>query len=129
MFARTDRSHRLGVTGIDERQDVGRGQPRPLARRPGAVRNGEHQPRPVGGAVAGHEQLRSELPNKTKGWDDVTLWEAPEPVTLPEEWWELVDRAEHVLLCGPAADGSHAALEAAAGAGELAAVIGRVKFL
>ncbi|MFI6883953.1 hypothetical protein [Streptosporangium canum] len=69
-----------------------------------------------------------------EGWDDVVLWEAPEATQLPDEWWHLVDRTEHVLLCGPAAAVStHAtpadALTAAAGAGPLMAVLARVRFL
>jgi hypothetical protein len=63
-----------------------------------------------------------------EGWDDVLLWQAPEPVSLPQQWWDLVDRVQQVLLCGPAADPSHGALQAAA-AGELPAVIARVRFL
>ncbi|MGW4963198.1 hypothetical protein ACWEPL_38780 [Nonomuraea sp. NPDC004186] len=31
VFVRTDSSHPLGATGIDEKQDVGRGQRSPLA--------------------------------------------------------------------------------------------------
>ena len=65
MFARSDRSRRLKAIGSDERRDVGRGQLRPLPRRLGAVRTDKHQPRRIGGAVAGHEQLRSELANIT----------------------------------------------------------------
>ncbi|MEV4251310.1 hypothetical protein AB0J63_48985, partial [Streptosporangium canum] len=35
-----------------------------------------------------------------EGWDDVVLWEAPEVTKLPDDWWHLLDRTEHVLLCG-----------------------------
>jgi hypothetical protein len=63
------------------------------------------------------------------GFDDVLLWQAPEAVPLPEEWFDLVDRAQHMLLAGPAADSSDAALQAACDAGELLAVVGRVSFL
>ncbi|MEU7745400.1 hypothetical protein [Nonomuraea sp. NPDC049158] len=57
------------------------------------------------------------------------LWQAPEAVPLPDEWFDLVDRAQHMLLAGPAADSSDAALQAACDAGELLAVVGRVSFL
>ncbi|MFI6803251.1 hypothetical protein [Streptosporangium canum] len=40
-----------------------------------------------------------------EGWDDVTLWQAPEPILLPGQWRILLDRVQHVLVCGPAADG------------------------
>jgi len=64
-----------------------------------------------------------------EGDDDLTLWQAPEAVRLPDEWWDLLDRVQHVLLCGPAADGTQDALQGAARAGDLMAVIGRVSFL
>ncbi|MFI6513285.1 hypothetical protein ACIBCT_37265 [Streptosporangium sp. NPDC050855] len=64
-----------------------------------------------------------------EGGDDITLWQAPEAVRLPDNWWDLLDRVQHVLLCGPVADSSQAALENAARAGDLMAVIGRVSFL
>jgi hypothetical protein len=62
--------------------------------------------------------------------NDVVLWEAPEATRLPDDWWRLVDRTEHVSLCGPAAAVStHAtpadALTAAAGDGPLMAVLAR----
>ncbi|GAA5768122.1 hypothetical protein Aros01_04630 [Streptosporangium roseum] len=38
-----------------------------------------------------------------EGWSDVVLREAPEVTKLPDDWWHLLDRTEHVLLCGPAA--------------------------
>ncbi|MFC5833160.1 hypothetical protein [Nonomuraea insulae] len=63
------------------------------------------------------------------GFDDVLLWQAPEAVPLPEEWFDLVDRAQHMLLVGPAANSSDAALQGACDAGELFAVVGRVSFL
>ncbi|GLW22937.1 hypothetical protein [Microbispora triticiradicis] len=56
------------------------------------------------------------------------LWQAPTPVSLPEPWWDVADRAQHVLLCGPAADPAHDAVQAAADAGELLAVIAMVRF-
>ncbi|HEX4815829.1 MAG TPA: hypothetical protein VFV66_24045 [Nonomuraea sp.] len=64
-----------------------------------------------------------------EGCDDILLWEAPKAVSLPEDWFDVVDRAGHMLLVGPAADPSDAALQVAADAGELSAVIGRVSFL
>ncbi|WP_433259407.1 hypothetical protein ACQPYK_50155 (plasmid) [Streptosporangium sp. CA-135522] len=69
-----------------------------------------------------------------EGWDDIVLWEASEATTLPDDWWHLIDRTQHVLLCGPAtAVSTHAtpadALTAAVGAGPLMAVVARVRFL
>ncbi len=76
MYARSDRSRRLRTIGTDERQDVDRGQRRAVPWRPDAVRTGEHQPRRLEGAVAGREQLRSELANKTSYPGDVRTWSA-----------------------------------------------------
>jgi hypothetical protein len=52
-----------------------------------------------------------------EGFDDVTLWEAARTVTLPEQWWDLLDRAQHVLVSGPA------------GGEQLLAVVARCAFL
>src|ERR1039457_1699711 len=65
VFARSDRSHGLRSIGTDERLVIGRGKRLAPARRPGAVRTDEHEPRPDEGAVARHEQLRSYPTNKT----------------------------------------------------------------
>ncbi|MFG1858935.1 hypothetical protein ACGFJT_44370 [Actinomadura geliboluensis] len=69
------------------------------------------------------------------GDDDQLLWEAPEPTTLPQDWWDLLDRAQHVVLCGPASvvlagpsSTEPAALHAIASAGPLYAVVARVSF-
>jgi hypothetical protein len=62
------------------------------------------------------------------GYDDVTLWTTEEIVPLPQEWFDLVDHSEHVLLCGPAASSRHEDMEQASAAGELLAVIARVRF-
>jgi hypothetical protein len=62
------------------------------------------------------------------GYDDVTLWTAAETVPLPEEWFDLVNRTEHLLLCGPAASSSDKDMENASAAGMLLAVIARVRF-
>ncbi|MET8146464.1 hypothetical protein ABZU32_39660 [Sphaerisporangium sp. NPDC005288] len=61
------------------------------------------------------------------GDDDEVLWTAAATVTLPEEWFDLVYRSEHVVLCGPA-DSSHEDLQRASAAGELLAVAARVRF-
>lgn len=61
------------------------------------------------------------------GYDDVELWEAAETVRLPDDWFDLLDRAEHVLLCGPVTGGP-AGLERAAETGTLTAVIARARF-
>lgn len=63
------------------------------------------------------------------GEDDVELWRAAESVTLPQDWWDLLDRAQHILVVGPVTDPeAPGALEAAADAGELLAVLARVIF-
>jgi hypothetical protein len=51
--------------GIDERQGVGPGGRLPLATEGDAVRTDEHQLRQIATAVATHEQVRSQLTNKT----------------------------------------------------------------
>ncbi|MFD8566665.1 hypothetical protein [Streptomyces sp. NPDC059639] len=64
------------------------------------------------------------------GEDDVELWRAAETVSLPERWWDLLDRAQHVLIAGPVkAPEAAGALQAAGDAGELLAVVARVSFL
>ncbi|WP_019982786.1 MULTISPECIES: hypothetical protein [unclassified Streptomyces] len=63
------------------------------------------------------------------GWDDLELWRAAESVSLRGPWWELLDRVQHVLVAGPVKDpDSPGAVEAAAAAGELMAVVARVSF-
>ncbi|MFB8314732.1 hypothetical protein ACFC5T_40440 [Streptomyces sp. NPDC055961] len=63
------------------------------------------------------------------GEDDIELWRAAETVTLPDHWWTLLDRVQHVLVAGPVKDAENpAALQAAGDAGELLAVVARVEF-
>ncbi|MFG2918557.1 hypothetical protein ACGF0D_37445 [Kitasatospora sp. NPDC048298] len=58
-----------------------------------------------------------------EGFDDEVLWRAAEQVSLPDSWWDLIDRTEHVLVAGPGSpeDGS---LEARA-----VAVVARARFM
>ncbi|MGW6651222.1 hypothetical protein ACWGA4_15560 [Streptomyces rubiginosohelvolus] len=63
------------------------------------------------------------------GEDDVELWRAAESVSMPPDWWDLLDRAQHVLIVGPVKDASPAALNAAGEAGTLLAVVARVAFV
>ncbi|MGV9601670.1 hypothetical protein ACWDR1_33935 [Streptosporangium sandarakinum] len=76
--------------------------------------------------------LREIVHVDAEGFDDLDLWVAAEPDRLPDDWWNLVDRAQQVLLCGPVDAGDHAtpldALTAALTAGELLAVLGRARF-
>ena len=65
VFVRSDRSRELRPIGTDEKLVIGRGQRLGRARRPGVVRTDEHEPRSDESAVARHEQLRSDLANKT----------------------------------------------------------------
>ncbi|MEU5483470.1 hypothetical protein [Streptomyces mirabilis] len=62
------------------------------------------------------------------GQDDIELWRAAQTVSLPADWWALLDRAQHVLVVGPVKEADHQALQAAGDAGELLAVIARVSF-
>ncbi|WP_030372434.1 hypothetical protein [Streptomyces rimosus] len=62
------------------------------------------------------------------GEDDIELWRAAEKVTLPAEWWALLDRVQHVLVVGPVKTAEHQAIVAAGDAGELLAVVARVAF-
>lgn len=63
-----------------------------------------------------------------EGEDDIELWRAAESVSLPAEWWALLDRAQHVLLIGPVKDDEPGTLNAAGDAGELLAIVARVSF-
>jgi len=65
VSARSDRRRRQGSIGTDERQVISRGRSLARPQRPGAVRTHEHEPPPDEGAVARHEQLRSDLANET----------------------------------------------------------------
>lgn len=64
------------------------------------------------------------------GWDEEPhLWDANETVTLPETFWNLLDRAQHVLVVGPvSAAENESEVQRAAEAGELLAVVARVSF-
>lgn len=58
------------------------------------------------------------------------LWDAGEAVSLPASFWDVLDRAQHVLVVGPVKDGEdQAAVQRAAAAGELLAVVARVSFM
>ncbi|MET9399294.1 hypothetical protein [Kitasatospora sp. NPDC002965] len=57
----------------------------------------------------------------SEGWDGELLWRAGESVTLPQPWWDLLDRAQHVLVVGPSDDNG----QPVAGA---TAVLARVSF-
>ncbi|MFF9901288.1 hypothetical protein [Streptomyces longispororuber] len=64
------------------------------------------------------------------GNDDIELWRAAETVSLPESWWDLLDRVQHVLVAGPVKNSEDLkALQAAGDAGELLAVVARVSFV
>ncbi|MFJ4343240.1 hypothetical protein [Streptomyces sp. NPDC088915] len=64
------------------------------------------------------------------GGDDIELWRAAETVSLPEQWWDLLDRVRHVLIAGPVKKPEDpGALQAAGDAGELLAVVARVVFV
>lgn len=64
------------------------------------------------------------------GEDDIELWRAAETVSLPEQWWGLLDRVQHVLVAGPVETPEDPGALAAAGeAGELLAVVARVEFV
>ncbi|MEV5598940.1 hypothetical protein [Streptomyces sp. NPDC052496] len=74
--------------------------------------------------------LRCLVHTDAEGDDDHLLWEAAEDVPLPENYWNLLDTAQHVLVAGPLKDGrDESELKTAADAGELLAVVARVSFL
>ncbi|GAA2301800.1 hypothetical protein GCM10010234_50910 [Streptomyces hawaiiensis] len=64
------------------------------------------------------------------GWDEEPhLWDASETVTLPETFWDLLDRAQQVLVAGPVTDAKNESeVQRAAEVGELLAVVARVSF-
>ncbi|MCX5097768.1 hypothetical protein OOK36_56045 [Streptomyces sp. NBC_00365] len=62
------------------------------------------------------------------GADGIELWRAAESVSLPEDWWALLDQVQHVLVVGPVKEPDQQALQAAGDAGELLAVVARVEF-
>ncbi|WP_455355915.1 hypothetical protein [Streptomyces sp. SYSU K217416] len=74
--------------------------------------------------------LRCLVQVDAEGWDvEPHLWDASETVALPEHWWDLLDRAQHILVAGPLKDAKdESALTQAADSGELLAVVARVSF-
>lgn len=62
------------------------------------------------------------------GEDETELWRASQSVPMPEDWWDLLDRAQHILVIGPVQDPEPRSLQAAGDAGELLAVVARVSF-
>ncbi|MFI8265320.1 hypothetical protein [Streptomyces sp. NPDC085665] len=64
------------------------------------------------------------------GKDDHELWRAAETVSLPANWWDLLNRAQHVLVSGPVkAPQAPDVLAAAGDAGELLAVVALVEYV
>jgi hypothetical protein len=64
------------------------------------------------------------------GEDDTELWRAAEAVSLPEHWWDLLDRVQHILVAGPVKTPEDpGALQSTGDAGELLAVVARVAFI
>ncbi|WP_405393516.1 hypothetical protein OG596_38655 (plasmid) [Streptomyces sp. NBC_01102] len=59
--------------------------------------------------------------------DDTELWRAAQTVSLPADWWALLNRVQHILVVGPVKEPEHQALQAAGDAGELLAVVARVE--
>lgn len=45
---------------------------------------------------------------------------------MHEAWWDLLDRAQHVLICGPS---EPEALQVTGDAGKLLAIVARVSFV
>ncbi|GAB1331642.1 hypothetical protein [Streptomyces sennicomposti] len=76
------------------------------------------------------KSLQSIVRVQPDGWDEEPhLWDASETVTLPETFWNLLDRAQHVLVTGPVTDAENESeVQRAAEAGELLAVVARVSF-
>ncbi|UFR07161.1 hypothetical protein KBP30_41220 [Streptomyces sp. Go40/10] len=74
--------------------------------------------------------LQSIVRVQPDGWDEEPhLWDASETVTLPETFWNLLDRAQHVLVAGPVTDAENESeVQRAAEAGELLAAVARVSF-
>ncbi|MEV5204214.1 hypothetical protein [Streptomyces sp. NPDC053720] len=86
-----------------------------------------------------HWRVRARIANRSlrglfhtgpDGKDDIELWRAAETVSLPEQWWGLLDRVQHVLVAGPVKTPEDPGALAATGeAGELLAVVARVEFV
>lgn len=79
-------------------------------------------------AGIGGRSLQELVRTGPEGEDAHVLWQAAESVSMDAEWWELLDRAQHILIAGPVADAGHQPLQAAADTGRLLAVIARVTF-
>ncbi|MGW0033005.1 hypothetical protein ACWDXD_24710 [Streptomyces sp. NPDC003314] len=75
----------------------------------------------------GPRTLREIVHTDRDGFDDIRLWRGEAKV--PDDWWDLLDRASHALLCGPVPAADPDALLAAAAEGELVAVVGRARFM
>ncbi|MFF8177696.1 hypothetical protein [Streptomyces chartreusis] len=89
---------------------------------PAADPNWRLRARGAGRSLAGLVHIRPD------GADDIELWRAAELVSLPQDWWDLLDQAQHVLVVGPVKEPDQNALLAAGDAGELLAVVARVEF-
>ncbi len=86
-----------------------------------------------------HWQVRARIADRSlrglvhvgpDGKDGFELWRAAETVSLPAQWWDLLDRVQHVLVAGPVKKPEDPkALQAAGDAGELLAVVARVSFV
>ncbi|MEV8103168.1 hypothetical protein [Streptomyces sp. NPDC088135] len=61
-----------------------------------------------------------------EGRNGIELWRASETVSMPDAWWDLLDRAQHVLIVGPT---EPEALQDTADEGKLLAVVARVAFV
>ncbi|MEW1551336.1 hypothetical protein [Streptomyces tsukubensis] len=73
--------------------------------------------------------LQGLVHTRPDGADGVELWRATEAVSMPQQWWDLLDRTRHVLVTGPVTEPDHQALAAAGDAGELLAVVARAEFV
>ncbi|AZP22813.1 hypothetical protein EJC51_46330 [Streptomyces aquilus] len=45
------------------------------------------------------------------GADAIELWRAAESVSLPEDWWDLLDQVQHLLVVGPVKEPDQRALQ------------------
>ncbi|MFD9453481.1 hypothetical protein ACFWBC_10370 [Streptomyces sp. NPDC059985] len=77
-------------------------------------------------ARIGAQALEEVAHTDAEGWDDIRLWRGE--AKAPHDWWDLLDRAEHVLLCGPVTSPDPHAIRTTAQAGQLTAVVARARF-
>ncbi|MFI8888622.1 hypothetical protein [Streptomyces sp. NPDC053813] len=77
-------------------------------------------------ARIGDRSLQGLVHVDADGRDDIELWRASETVSMPDAWWDLLDRAQHVLIVGPT---DPEALQDTADEGKLLAVVARVAFV